>query len=463
MTSVSKEQHQLAALAAAAEYAVKYRDTPRAPHPTQTAEDLRARFRIPLSKAPRDGIEVIQDLVSAAEPGLVGNTQGDFYAWVMGGSNPVGVAADWLTSAWGQNAAIYQTSPAAAIAEEAVSDWLLELLDLPHTSSVGFVTGATMAAFVGLAAARSAVLARAGHDFERFGLQGAPKIHVFLSDDAHITNRTAIRHIGLGDDNCIPVSSDDQGCMRPDELALALAAHDGPKIIVAQAGHINSGAFEDFQAIGALARAHGAWLHIDGAFGLWARATPEKAHLTKGIDLADSWSVDGHKWLQVPYDSGFAIVRDNHAHRLAMDISASYLNASAMDGRNPTHFNPELSRRARGFSAWAVFQSLGVSGIRDLVERHCHHASKLAQHVNAIPGLVVVNDVVLNQVIIGADEQAPAEMISELCHHLNESEGIFTRTTFWKGQEVLRVSVISQMTDDVEIERLTAAFRKLLP
>ncbi len=457
MKPMPKLQKSLAPLAVAADYGVGFRDRDRPLHPTATAEELRARFCVPLPDGPRDGTAVISDLITAAEPGLVGNTDGNFFAWVMGGSSPVGVAADWLTSVWGQNAAIYQTSPAAAIAEEAVSDWVLDLLDLPREASVGLVTGATMAAFVGLAAARSVVLARAGHDFERDGLQGAPKIGVFLSDDAHVTNRTAVRHIGLGDANCVPIQSDDQGRMDPAALDSALAAHDGPKIIIAQAGHINSGAFEDFTAISRLARTHDAWLHVDGAFGLWARATPSKGALVKDVDLADSWSVDGHKWMQVPYDSGFAIVRDADAHRRAMDISASYLNADDDDGRNPTHYSPGLSRRARGFAAWAVFQSLGRDGVRKLVERHCDCAAQIAERLHDIPGLTVANEVHLNQVVVAANPGTSPHAIADLSDRLNATGDVFVRPTNWKGKDVLRISVVNPMTTAAEIDHLAQA------
>ncbi|MCP4385202.1 MAG: aspartate aminotransferase family protein, partial [Hyphomicrobiales bacterium] len=296
-------------------YGEVFRQKVRPLHATASVEELRQAFCQPLGEHPKDATAVIEELIAAAEPGLVGNTDPNFFAWVMGGSDPVGVAADWLTSIWGQNAAIFQTAPAAAIAEEAVSAWLLDLLDLPRESSVGFVTGATMACFVGLAAARSVVLARAGHSFEQDGLQGAPPVRIFASDDAHETNFAALRHLGFGERNFVRIPSDEAGLMDAGRLASAMAAIDGPKIIIAQAGHINSGGFEDFEAIASLARQHGAWLHIDGAFGLWARVLDEKAHLTKGVDLADSWSVDGHKWLQIPYDSGFAIVRDAEAHR----------------------------------------------------------------------------------------------------------------------------------------------------
>lgn len=450
----------LAPLAVAATHARRYRGAARPLHPSATATELRAHFCRPLPETPRDGSAVIEDLIAAAEPGLVGNTEGEFYAWVMGGSSPVGVAADWLTSAWGQNAAIYQTSPAAAIAEEAVSGWLLDLLDLPRDASVGFVTGATMAAFVGLAAARTAVLARAGHDYEQLGLQNAPFIKVFLSDDAHVTNHTAIRHIGLGEANCVRIPSDSQGRMEIDALETALATHDGPKIIVSQAGHINSGAFEDFEAIAQLSRAHNAWHHVDGAFGLWARVLDDKAHLTASVDLADSWSVDGHKWLQVPYDSGFVIVRDVDAHRRAMDITASYLNQDPEDGRNPTQFNPELSRRARGFAAWATLQSLGRAGVQRLVARHCTLAKMLAQSLRDLEDVKVVNDVALNQVVLASPHDPST--ICALNEYLNGQGGAFVRPTIWKEENVLRVSIVGPNTTEEDVLRLASHIRSAL-
>lgn len=440
----------------AASYGAQYRRRARPLHATATADELRRAFCRPLPPGPTDGAEVIDALIAAAEPGLVGNTDPNFFAWVMGGSDPVGVAADWLTSVWGQNPAIYQCAPAAAIAEEAVSTWLLELLDLPRDSSVGFVTGATMAAFVGLAAARGEVLARAGWDAAR-GLQGAPLIHVFVSDDAHATNHSALRYLGFGEANIRRVTCDERGLMRPEALETAMTATRGPGIVIAQAGHINSGGFEDMPAISRLVREHDGWLHVDGAFGLWARVLPEKAHLTAGLDLADSWSVDGHKWLQVPYDSGFAIVRDADAHRRAMDISAGYLNREPCDGRNPTEYGPELSRRARGFAAWAVLHALGRSGVEALVRRHCDAARALADELADLPGLRTAAPVELNQVVLEAD--GSPDGIRRLADRLNAEAGVFVRTARWKGREVLRLSFISRETSPEHARALAKAIR----
>lgn len=455
MTSKRAPSHD-AALARAASYGAVYRQKDRPLHPTASAKELRRAFCRPLPEEPTDGEGVIEALIAAAEPGLVGNTDPSFYAWVMGASDPVGVAADWLTSIWGQNAGIYQTAPAAAIAEEAVSSWLLELLDLPRESSVGFVTGATMAAFVGLAAARSSVLHRVGYDVDRLGLQGAPLVRVYASDDAHATNYAALRYLGFGETNITRIPSDERGLMRSDDLAAAMDRADGPSIVIAQAGHINSGAYEDLPAIVRIAKSHGAWVHVDGAFGLWARVLPEKADITQSADLADSWSVDGHKWLQLPYDSGFAIVRDSLSHRRAMDITAGYLNQVEGDGRNPTEYNPELSRRARGFAAWAVFQAMGRNGVRDLVRGHCDAAVHLECLLADVPGLNLACSVVLNQLVL---ECGTADRADAMEHALND-RGIFARTADWKGRRVLRLSIISQRTDFQHIERLAGEIRQ---
>ena len=449
------------ALARAAEYGRTYRQKVRPLHPTAGVDDLRAGFCTPLPETGEDGAEVIGKLIAAAEPGLVGNTDPNFFAWVMGGSDPVGVAADWLTSSWGQNAAIYQTSPAAAVAEEAVSAWLLDLLDLPRDSSVGLVTGATMAAFVGCAAARSEVLRRAGWDLEQDGLQGAPKIHVLISDDAHVTNFSALRYLGFGEANFVRVNSDEAGLMDPDALARAMASHTGPKIVVAQAGHINSGGFEDFERICNLAQTHDTWVHVDGAFGMWARVLPGKAYLTRGIERADSWSVDGHKWLQIPYDSGFAIVRHPDAHRRAMDISAAYLNRDPDDGRNPTEYGPELSRRARGFAAWAVLRNLGREGVQKTVQRHCEAARIVSEGVDRIPGLRVSNKVEINQIIVETEGDDPdGILIARLAERLNDRFGVFVRTSGWKGRVVMRISVTSRLTGEVHADALTGAIQR---
>jgi len=329
----------------ALEHACSFRDqiANRAPRPVIGAQDLAARFDGPTPEFGEAPAAVIDALNTAAQPGLAACTGSRFFGWVIGASHPVGVAADMLTSAWGQNAATYACSPAAAMAEKVAAKWLLDILRLPAESSVGFVTGATMASFVCLAAARNSVLARVGWDADADGLIGAPRVRVLLGEDAHVTILAALRYLGLGR-KPIRVPTDREGRMDAGALASALAKDERPAIVIAQAGQINTGAFDPMHAIAGACRKHCAWLHVDGAFGLWARVVPEMDDLTLGVEEADSWSTDGHKWLQLPYDSGFAIVRDREAHRRAMSISASYL--PEVDGAeyDPGQFVLELER-----------------------------------------------------------------------------------------------------------------------
>ncbi len=449
-----------AAAMRALEKAVTWReDGPKLPAiPTATAQELRALFDIGLPDDGRDGVEVIEDLAAAAERGLVNNTHANFYAWVQGSSHPVGVAADYLTSAWGQNAGIYQTAPAAAIAEEIAAKWLLELLHLPETSSVAFATGATMASFICLSAARSEVLKRAGYDLEEDGLIGAPQIHLFLGEEAHATIHADLRYLGFGRKNLIRVRCDEEGRMIASDLAEKMALHAGPKIVVVQAGHINSGAFDPFTEIMPVARHHGAWVHVDGAFGLWARTVPQLAHYGAGLEEADSWTVDGHKWLQVPYDSGFAIIKNEEAHLRAMGISASYIAGRPEDGRHPSYYVPELSRRARGFAVWAVLQTLGRKGVEEMIARHCHCARHLEARLKDVPGIRILNEVALNQLAIAFGQDEPLEtrdaMTKKVIEKIREENLNFVLGANWRGQEILRISIISRQTDTRDIDSL---------
>lgn len=426
--------------------------------PKKTAEELRARFDIDVPELGRPGSEVIQDLARAAEPGLVGNTRANFFGWVMGASHPVGIAADWLTSAWGQNAATYQTSPSAAVVEETASRWLIDLLRLPAESSVGFTTGATMASFICLAAARGETLRRAGFDLERDGLSGTPPIAILIGADAHASVHSVLRYLGFGRKNIVVVDADDEGRMLADDLRTKLQAIAGPKIIIGQAGHINSGAFDPFEAMAELAKTHDAWLHIDGAFGLWARAAPGLRDQCRSAELADSWAVDGHKWLQVPYDSGFAIVRSELAHISAMETSASYIADHPGDGRNPAQYGPELSRRARGFAVWAVIQALGRKGIANLIEGHCRLAGRLKALLEPEPGITILNEVALNQLAIcfdgaGSPDDAWA-LTDRVIGEIAEENTSFVEGATWKGRRIMRVSIISRATGEEDIDRL---------
>jgi glutamate/tyrosine decarboxylase-like PLP-dependent enzyme len=450
----------------AVELAADWRDDgPKIPAvPTAMVDELRARFDIGLPDEGRDGEEIVDLLNGAAQNGLVSNTHPNFYAWVQGSSHPVGVAADILTSAWGQNAGIYQTAPAAAIAEEVAGAWLLDLMDLPRESSIAFANGATLASFTCLAAARSEVLRRANYDLEEEGLIGAPDLCVFLGEEGHETVFMDLRYLGIGRKNRVLIRSDKQGRMDAKDLREKIALHNGPKIIIAQAGHINSGAFDPFAEIVKIAKDHDAWVHVDGAFGLWARAVPELAHLTDGIDLADSWTVDGHKWLQIPYDCGFAIVRDSEAHKRAMAINASYLVHHNNDGRNLSHFGPELSRRARGFAVWAVLQAFGRNGLEEMIARHVRCAQYLATCLAPIPGVRILNDVVLNQLAIAFGENEPQdqrdEMTRKVITAIRKENRNFVLGAKWNGEEILRLSVISHLTDESHMDDLAASITR---
>lgn len=449
--------------ARALEHANRFRDrvADRPPWPAVTGVQLLSQFDGPLPEEGEDPVAVIDALTAAAEPGLSGTTGPRFFGWVIGASDPVGVAADMLTSAWGQNAGNYACSPAAAAAEQVAAKWLLDLLHLPAESSVGFVSGATIANFTCLAAARNAVLARVGWDVEVEGLAGAPRIRVFLGEDAHVTVFAGLRYLGLGT-RATRIATDAEGRMDAGALAAALAAATGPAIVIAQAGQINTGAIDPLPEIARLSRQHGAWLHVDGAFGLWALVVPEFAAMAAGIDEADSWAVDGHKWLQLPYDSGFAIVRDREAHRRAMSITASYLPTTAGGDHDPGQFVPELSRRARGFAVWAQLRALGRQGVVEMVWRHCELARRLATRLAAEPGVHVLNTVHTNQVIANFGEGTADErsaLTRAVIERLHADDICLAGGADWRGLWVLRMSVISGPLTETDIDRLVAAIR----
>ena len=413
-------------------------------------------FAGPLPETGMAAETVIAELVGKAEPGLHAMTGPRFHGWVIGGSHPVGVAADMLTSAWGQNAGNHTAAPSAAATELVAGRWLVELLGLPAKASVGFVTGATLANFTCLAAARSAVLEAVGWDADRQGLFGAPPVKVIIGDDAHTTVFSALQFLGLGHDRVVRIPADEQGRMRVADCRNAMEGIDGPTIMILQAGQINTGAFDDFATIIPAAKARGAWVHVDGAFGLWAQVTASHRHLCRGVELADSWATDGHKWLQTPYDCGYAIVRDEAVHRRAMTIAASYLPAAGEDERDPSHYVPELSRRARGFATWALIRHLGREGIAAMVERNCDAARHAAELVTKEQGIAVLNDVVLNQVIIrfGAhlDEAEGDVMTSDTVAELQRQGRLFAGTAKWRGRQVMRLSVCNYQTDMAQAE-----------
>ena len=449
-----------------AEHAAAFRTglDARPQRPDLTYAEALAGFEAPTPEAGDAAEAVLDDLVRRATPGLHATAGSRFFGWVIGASNPVGVAADWLTSAWGQNAGNHTASPAAAACETVAARWLLDLLDLPRSASVGFVTGATVANFVALAAARGEVLRRLGWDVEAKGLFGAPAIRVLIGEEAHSTVYSALQYLGLGQERVTRIAVDGQGAMRAEAFAAAMAATagDAAVIVITQAGQINTGAFDPMRAILPPARTHpNLWVHVDGAFGLWARACPTRAHLAAGAEAADSWATDGHKWLQTPYDCGYAIVRDAEAHRRAMTIAASYLPPVHEGERDPSHYVPELSRRARGFATWAMLRHLGRLGVAELVERHCRLAGLMADRLTREPGVALLNGVVLNQAVVrfGADE-APERgdaLTRATIAALQRDGTCFAGGAKWQGRWVMRLSVIGGETDEAAARRSAEA------
>ncbi len=425
-----------------------------------TLAELQASLGGPLPDRGVAPVQVIADLARHADPGIIAMPGPRYFGFVIGGSHPVAVAADWLTSAWDQNAGLYAVSPASAVVEDVAAGWVLQLLGLPPTSGVGFVTGGQMANFTCLAAARHAVLRRVDWDVEDHGLSGAPPITVVLGEEAHATIFSALRYLGLGAGHVRRVAADGQGRIRPDALRATLAGCEGPTIVCAQAGNVNTGSFDPFVEITSLTRAHGAWLHVDGAFGLWAAASPALKHLVAGVELADSWATDAHKWLNVPYDSGLALVADAAVHRAAMSVSAAYLIPGTSEQRDPLDWTPEFSRRARGFPIYATLRALGRHGVAELIERCCAVARRMAGRIAVAPGAAVLNDVVLNQVLArfeppgGGDADAFTRAVVERVQH---DGTCWLSGTTWQGKGAARISVCNWSTTGADADRSAEA------
>jgi glutamate/tyrosine decarboxylase-like PLP-dependent enzyme len=415
-------------------------------HPTATADELLAQFGRPLPDGPTDPVTVVDELVATAEPGLMAIGSGRFYGWVMGGTLPAALAADWMVSAWDQNAGLRFATPAAAAIEEAAGAWLLDVLGLPAASDVGFTTGGTTANFVGLAAGRGEVLRRAGWDVNAKGLQGAPVVTVLAGAEVHSSVELALRYLGLGLPQYVP--ADDQGRMRPDELALALAEIDGPVMVALQAGNLHSGAFDPMRECIEIAHENGAWVHVDGAFGLWAAVSPRWMPELDGLDTADSWATDAHKTLNVPYDCGVAIVADPNAARSAFGVHTSYFIQQESGPPDPFDIVPELSRRARGIPVWAALRSLGRSGLVSLVEGLAANARALASGLAELPGVEVLNDVVFTQVCLafGSDERTRA-----VTQSLIADGAVWMSGSRWQDRDVLRISVSNWSTDAADV------------
>jgi len=427
---------------------------------TPNVSALRAALGSPLPEGGDDPVRVIEQLASDADPGVVASAGPRFFGFVTGGAVPVTVAADWLASAWDQNGAMYVMSPAVAIVEDVVSAWLLELLGLPARSSVGFVTGCHMANFTCLAAARHEVLRRAGWNVEADGLQRAPRITVVVGDEVHISAVGGLRLLGFGTDELVRVAVDGQGRMRTEALEKTIAGLEGPLIVCAQVGNVNTGASDPIGRVVEIAHSRGAWVHVDGAFGLWAAAVPELQSQVTGLGQADSWATDAHKWLNVPYDSGLAIVSDPAPHRAAMGMRASYLQRGADEERVGMDWVPESSRRSRVLPIYALLRSLGRSGIQELVRRNCTLARRMASRMAGEPGVGVLNDVVLNQVLLRFEGHAPqdADEITRACIARVQADGTcWVGGAVWQGRQVMRISVSNWSTTEQDIERSAEA------
>ena len=410
----------------------------------------------PVPDGPSDPLRVIEHLAAAADPGLVASAGPRHFGFVIGGAVPAALAADWLTGTWDQNAFSFVLSPAATVVEEISRRWLTELLGLSPDMSLGFVTGATMANFTSLAAARHALLLRLGWNVEEQGLFGAPPIAVITNEESHVTVFAALQMLGLGRSRVTRVAADEQGRMRPDALRAVLRDISLPAIVCAQAGNVNSGAFDPLGEIVSSVHDAGGWLHVDGAFGAWARAVPSLNHLTEGMDLADSIAVDGHKWLNVPYDCGLAFVRDAAAHRAAMTLEAPYYAPAPQETRANHNWVPESSRRARGFPVYAALRSLGRSGLVEMVERCVALARRMAERLAPDPRVKILNDVVLNQVLVrfepvgGADADA---FTAEVIRRVQADGTCWLGGTTWHGMHVMRISVSNWSTTEADIDR----------
>jgi glutamate/tyrosine decarboxylase-like PLP-dependent enzyme len=441
----------------AAELGIEYVESvpDRPVRPLASIEEVQATFEAPLPDKPQDGLDVIEALARDADPGLTQMASGRFFGFVIGGALPVTLAADWLTSAWDQNVALALPTPAAAVVEDVAGRWLKDLLGIPEHASFALVTGCQMAHWTALAAARNHLLAQAGHDVEADGLAGGPAIRVIAGEKRHGTLDRAIRFLGLGIGSIRLVPSDSQGRMIVDALPDELARSSGPTIVCAQFGEVNTGAFDDLNAIADAVEGTGSWLHVDGAFGLWAAASPELRHLTAGVERADSWATDAHKWLNVPYDSGVAFCAHPEAHRTALGIRSVYLT-HADAARDPVDWTPEHSRRARGFTVYAALRALGRSGVAELVERTCLRAREIAAGLAEIPGSEMLNDVVLNQVLLRfeTDEETDRVIAS-----IQDGGEAWLGGTTWDDRRAIRISVSNWQTSKNDVARCVEAFR----
>jgi glutamate/tyrosine decarboxylase-like PLP-dependent enzyme len=436
---------------------------------TTSLAELRQRLGGKLPTAGSEAAQVIDELVADVAGGIVGSAGGRFFGWVIGGSLPAALAGDWLTAAWDQNAARVTGGPAVAVIEDVCGAWLKEIFGLPLGASLALVTGTQMAHVTCLAAARHALLARLGWDVERDGLAGAPRPRVLTSTEHHRSVERAVRLLGLGTRSLVELPADEHGCLLPATLSQALAEQpDVPTIVVLQAGDLNIGAYDSFAELIPLAHHANAWVHVDGAFGLWAQASPSYRHLLNGVEQADSWVADGHKWLNTPYDCGYAFVAHADAHRGAMAQQASYV-VHAEEARDPSDWNPEWSRRARGVATYAALRQLGRDGVTDLIERSCRHAHTLVMRIGSLPGAEVVWTPQINQGLVRFLDRRPD---ATQTHHDQRTDSVIARIAeageaffsgaTWRGQRCMRVSVCNWQTSEHEVARAVAAVEQAL-
>jgi glutamate/tyrosine decarboxylase-like PLP-dependent enzyme len=426
-------------------------------------DELRRRLDRALPRDPMDPIAVIDELVRDVDGGLQGSTGGRFFGWVIGGALPVALAADWLTSAWDQNAASAAAAPAEAVVEEVCGAWLKQLLGLPSTASFGFVTGCQMAHTTALAAARHRLLHDRGFDVEARGLSGAPAVRLLMSEHRHESILRSARLLGFGTDAVKLLPSDDDGAIRVDALATTLGESDGPTIVCLQAGDLNTGAFDPFEPACALAHAAHAWVHVDGAFGLWAASSERHRHFLAGVDRADSWATDGHKWLNLPFDSGFVFVNDAEAHRAVFSQVTSYSRST--DGvREPRDWNPEWSRRGRGFTAYAAIRALGSSGIAEMVARCCDFATQLVDGLACLPAVEVLARPRINQGLVRfLDREGNHDAHTDRVIAAIQASGkAWFGGTTWRDKRAMRISVCSWRTTRVDVAIALAAVEQAL-
>ncbi|HVC59191.1 MAG TPA: aminotransferase class V-fold PLP-dependent enzyme [Acetobacteraceae bacterium] len=428
--------------------------------------DLRRDFGGALPEQGKAAEVVIRELAEKAASGLLGSAGGRFFAWVIGGGLQAALAADWLVSTWDQNAALFACSPAAAVIEQTAGEWLKELLDLPRQASFAFTTGCQLAHMTGLAAARHALLKRTGWDVEENGLCGAPKIRMLTSEQRHGSVERAVRYLGFGRKTIEPLETDADGRITPAVLRNALARGEGPVLLVLNAADLNIGACDPFRELIPIAHEAEAWVHIDGAFGLFARASRAHRHLLDGVELADSWATDGHKWLNVPFDCGISIVRERDAHRAAMTLSASYIMPET-SARDQIDWNPEWSRRARGIPVYAALMELGREGVEAMIDRSCAQCRAIVEGIGALDGAQILAKPALNQGLLrfvrpGGSEEANDGFTDEIIAKINATGEAFFSGTTWRGRRAMRVSVVNWRTNERDVKRAIGAAASVL-